>query len=173
MGAKVFWITGPWRGRLGIVPRPRGGEWLDDETRAWRDAGIGVVVSLLEPDEEAELDLTGESASSAASGLDFRSFPIPDRGVPSSHEAVAQLVDHIVDALHAGQSVAVHCRQSIGRSAMIAAAALIAGGQNADTAISAIRRSRGLEVPETRAQRQWIAAFSSWLANQRAAQSPG
>ena len=136
MEAKVSWITGSWRGRLGIVPRPRGADWLDDATRAWRDAGIDVVVSLLEPDEEAELALTGESASSAASGLEFRSFPIPDRGVPDSREAAAQLVDRIVDALHAGKSVALHCRQSIGRSAMIAAAALISGGQDA-------------EVPET------------------------
>ena len=40
MGAKVFWIAGSWRGRLGIVPRPRGADWLDDETRAWREAGI-------------------------------------------------------------------------------------------------------------------------------------
>jgi hypothetical protein len=55
MGAKVFWLAGPWNGRLGIVPRPRGAEWLDDETRAWRAAGIDIVVSLLEPDEEAEL----------------------------------------------------------------------------------------------------------------------
>ena len=56
MGAKVFWVAGPWRGRLGIVPRPRGAEWLDDETQAWREAGIDVGVSLLEPNEELELD---------------------------------------------------------------------------------------------------------------------
>jgi protein-tyrosine phosphatase len=170
MGAKVFWITGPWQGRLGIVPRPRGAEWLDDETRAWREADIDVVVSLLEPGEEAELALAGESASSAASGLDFRSFPIPDRSVPSSRETVAQLVDQIVNALHAGKSVALHCRQGIGRSVLIAAAILISGGQNAETAIKTIRRSRGLEVPETHAQRQWISDFSSWLADKRAAQ---
>ena len=170
MGAKVFWITGPWRGRLGIVPRPRGAEWLDDETRAWREAGIDIVVSLLEPDEETELALVGESVSSAASGLEFRSFPIPDRSVPNSREAVAQLVDQIVEALHAGKNVALHCRQGIGRSAMIAAAALISGGENAETAIKTIRRSRGLEVPETHAQRQWISDFSSWFADKRAAQ---
>ena len=170
MGAKVFWITGPWRGRLGIVPRPRGAEWLDDETRAWREAGIDIVVSFLEPAEEADLALTGESTSSAASGLEFRSFPIPDRSVPNSREAVAQLVDQIVDALHAGKSVALHCRQGIGRSVVIAAATLISGGQNAETAINTIRRSRELEVPETHAQRQWISEFSSWLANKRAAQ---
>jgi protein-tyrosine phosphatase len=170
MGAKVFWVTGPWRGRLGIVPRPRGAEWLDDETRAWREAGIDVVVSLLEPHEEVEFALTRESTASAASGLTFRSFPIPDRSVPKSHEAVAQLVDQLLDALHAGKNVVLHCRHGIGRSAMIAAAALIAGGQTAEHAINAIRLSRGLEVPETHAQRQWISDFSSWLASKRAAQ---
>ena len=170
MGAKVFWVAGPWRGRLGIVPRPRGADWLDNETQAWREVGIDVVVSLLEPDEEAELDLTGESASSSASGLDFRSFPIPDRGVPNSRTAVAQLVEQIVDTLHAGKNVVLHCRQGIGRSALIAAAALILDGQDAETAIRIVRQSRGLEVPETPAQRQWISDFSSWLADKRAAQ---
>src|SRR5438105_5536065 len=104
MAAKIFWVTGPWRGRLGIVPRPRGAEWLDDETRAWREAGIDVVVSLLEPDEEADLDLTGESTSSTVSGLAFRAFPIPDRSVPSSPEAAAKLADQIVDALRSGKT---------------------------------------------------------------------
>jgi predicted protein tyrosine phosphatase len=170
MGAKVFWLAGPWKGRLGIVPRPRGAEWLDDETRAWREVGIDIVVSLLEPDEAAELSLAGESASSGASDVEFRSFPIPDRSVPHSREAVAQLVDQMTDALQVGKSVALHCRQGIGRSAIVAAAALIAGGEDAETAIKAIRRSRGLEVPETDAQRQWISDFSSWLANKRVAQ---
>ncbi len=170
MEAKVFWIAGPWQGRLGIVPRPRGADWLDGETRAWREAGIDVFVSLLEPGEEAELALTGESVSSAASGLEFRSFPIPDRGVPNSREAVAQLLAQIVDALGAGKSVALHCRQGIGRSALIAAVALISGGLNADTAIDTVRQSRGVEVPETHSQRQWISDFSSWLADKRAAQ---
>lgn len=40
-------------------------------------------------------------------------------------ESVGELTRHIVDALHAGKSVAVHCRQGIGRSVVIAAAALI------------------------------------------------
>jgi len=170
MASQVFWIPGPWRGRLGIVPRPRGAEWLDDEIRAWREASIDVLVSLLEPGEEADFDLTGESSSSKAGGVDFRSFPIPDRGVPKSREAMAELADQIVDALRSGKTVAVHCRQGIGRSAMIAAAALISGGLNADTAVNTIRQSRGLDVPETPAQRQWISDFSSWLSSRRAAQ---
>ena len=79
MPAKVFWVQGPWRGRLGNLPRPRGGDWLGDDTAAWRAAGIDTAVSLLEPEEEAQLVLEGEAGSAASSGLDFRVFPIPDR----------------------------------------------------------------------------------------------
>src|ERR671919_1670502 len=62
MQATVFWIAAPWRGRLGILPRPRGGDWLGDEIAAWRAAGIDTVVSLLEAEEEAQLVLEGEAA---------------------------------------------------------------------------------------------------------------
>lgn len=170
MGAEVFWIAGPWPGRLGIVPRPRGGEWLDDETRRWREAGVDVVVSLLEPREEAELALSHEAGSSAASGLEYRSFPIQDLGVPGSFESVGELTRDIVNALRAGKNVVVHCRQSIGRSGLIAASALISDGQDAETAVQRVGRARGLEVPETHAQREWISDFSSWLADTRTAQ---
>jgi protein-tyrosine phosphatase len=127
-------------------------------------------VSLLEPDEEADLDLTGESTSSTESGLAFRAFPIPDRDVPSSRQAVAELADQIVDGLRSGKTVAVHCRQGLGRSSVMAAAILIAGGLDAETALNAIRRSRGLDVPETQAQRQWISDFFEWLSSRRAVQ---
>ena len=119
MGAKVFWVAGPWQGRLGILPRPRGGDWLGVETTAWREAGIDVVVSLLEPDEEAQFVLEGEAAAAAASGVNFTPFPIPDRGVPASRECVAELANGIVDALETGRNVAVHCSQGIGRSGLI------------------------------------------------------
>src|SRR5262245_66369292 len=96
MQARVFWVAGPWRGRLGILQRPRGGDWLGDETAAWRAAGIDMVVSLLEADEEAQLLLEGEAGAAAANGVDFRAFPIPDRGVPESRESVAELADDVV-----------------------------------------------------------------------------
>src|SRR5438046_2788083 len=137
MRAKVFWVAGPWRGRLGILPRPRGGDWLGDETTAWREAGIDVVVSLLEPDEEAELVLEGEAAAAAASGVDFKPFPIPDRGVPASRESVVQLARGIVDALETGRNVGVHCRQGIGRAGLIVGGGLVAAGKDQTTALKA------------------------------------
>jgi predicted protein tyrosine phosphatase len=170
VAATTFWVAGPWRGRLGIVPRPRGTEWLDDEARAWRRTGIDVVVSLLARDESVELGLAGEDAAATASGLTFHAFPIADCSVPPSREAVVELVERLVEVLRSGKTVAVHCRQGIGRSAMIAAATLIIAGGDAETAIETIRQSRGLEVPETKAQRQWISDFGAWLSARRAAE---
>lgn len=169
MRDEIFWIPGPWRGRLAIVMRPRGGDWVDDDVQAWRDAGIDVVVSLLEPLEEAELSLTGESASSRARGLEFWSLPIPDRGVPKSHDSATQMVARIVEALNTGRNVALHCRQSVGRSALIAAAALMSEGQDLGTTLDTIERARGVKVPETHEQCRWIADFASWLAAVRTA----
>jgi hypothetical protein len=167
MRAFVFWIAGPWLGQLAIVPRPRGGDWLDGEIRAWREAGVDAVVSLLEPSEETELDLGGEAASATAGGLEFRAFSIPDRGVPNSREAVLELVTHLAAILQAGKNVAVHCRQSVGRSALIAAATLISAGEDSDTAWGNIAHARGLPVPETDGQRRWISEFATWIAISR------
>jgi predicted protein tyrosine phosphatase len=160
---KVFWVSGPWQGRLGILPRPRGGDWLDDETRAWREAGIDMVVSLLEPGEEAHLSLKGEAAAAANSGVEFRSFPIPDRGVPASRESVAELANEIIDLLESGRNVAIHCRQGIGRSALIVGAVLVAAGKDPHTALKMVEASRRVEVPETKEQRELLEDFASWL----------
>jgi protein-tyrosine phosphatase len=160
--ATVFPVAGPWTGRLGIVPRPRGGDWLADDAAAWRDAGISMVVSLLEPDEAAELDLEREAPAVASSGLTFQAFPIPDRGVPASRDSVAQLARTLIDALRTGRNVVVHCRQGIGRSSMIVAATLVSAGADLLDALKAIKESRGLEVPETDEQRRWLTDFASW-----------
>lgn len=170
MQANVFWVAGPWRGRLGILSRPRGGDWLGDETSAWREAGIDMVVSLLEPEEEAQLVLEGEAAAAAANGIDFKPFPIPDRGVPASRESVAELATDIVDALDMGKNVAVHCRQGIGRSGMIVGGVLLSAGKDLATALRTIKESRGLAVPETEEQQHWLSEFASWLVTMQAAQ---
>lgn len=62
MQAKIYWIDGVAPGRLGIIPRPRGGDWLQDGIRLLKLSGVDVVVSLLESEEVAELDLAEEQA---------------------------------------------------------------------------------------------------------------
>ena len=166
MSTRVFWLPGHWSGRFGILSRPRGGDWLQDDVKAWR-RDVDFVVSLLEPEEEAQLALSDEGREAVAAGIDFHAFPIPDRGVPRSKESVAALAEQIHDALGRAQNVAVHCRQGIGRSALIAGAVLIAAGQSPALAISTIEGARGLPVPETDEQRRWLQDFSEWFATRR------
>jgi protein-tyrosine phosphatase len=155
MKPDLFWIPGPWQGRLAIVTRPRGGDWLEDEANGWRRAGIDIVVSLLEDDEAAQLGLTDEPRAAQANRIHFISFPIADRGVPASRPAAAALIMSIASALEEGKSVAVHCRQGIGRSGLIAVGVLMTAGLGLQQAIEAVSCARGVDVPETSGQRTW------------------
>ena len=164
MKPDLFWIPGPWRGRLAVSARPRGGDWLEDEARAWRQAGVDLVVSLLEDDEASGLGLMGESRAVEESGMAFLSFPIADRGVPDSTSAAAALIAGVVSALEEGRNVAVHCRQGIGRSGLIAAGVLMTTGAAPDQAMQAVSSSRGVTVPETADQRAWAHQLRPLLA---------
>src|SRR5882724_8104759 len=164
MKARAYWIEGPWRGRLAIVPRPRGGDWLDGEVFGWTESGIDVVVSFLTPEEAAEFALETEGKVCEAHGIRFVSFPIPDQEVPVSKQAAADLLLDLANALAEGKTVAVHCRQSVGRSAMIAAALLVAAGEEPHVAFEKIGKARGCKVPETAEQERWVANFASELA---------
>lgn len=85
MYSRIFWLPFGAAGRLAILSRPTS-EWLADEITAWRDAGVSIVVSLLEPQEQAELGLLAEAEQCRMHALEFVSFPIADRSVPASHE---------------------------------------------------------------------------------------
>jgi len=156
MNTRLFWIPGPWRGKLAVASRPRGGDWLDDEINGWRKAGLNVVVSLLEKDEAAQFELDHEGDVAESKGVRFVSFPIPDRGVPASTREALSLFSTISAALEAGKNVAMHCRQGIGRSGLIAAGVLLTSGMGVDKALELVGAARGEVVPETQAQLQWI-----------------
>jgi protein-tyrosine phosphatase len=163
MKVEAYWISGPWPGRLGIVPRPRGGDWLAGEVLAWREARIDIVASLLTPDEVSELDLRHEATLTRAEGVEFLSLPIPDYGVPPEEESFAQVVRQLDQALHAGRSVAVYCRQGIGRTSVLVAALLVAAGVEPEDAFQRIAKARGRPVPDTREQREWVAQHAARL----------
>ena len=161
MTPDLFWIPGPWRGKLAMIARPRGGDWLEDEVRGWRRAGLDIVVSLLEKDEATQLELDREGDFAESKKIRFISFPIPDRGVPASTKDALSLLGNLATALEEGKNVAVHCRQSVGRSGLIAAGLLVTSGVRADEAIEVVCSARGETVPETPAQLQWIRQLPS------------
>ena len=161
MRAELYTVDYDGPGALSIMARPRGGDWLPDEVQAWREAGVDVVVSLLTLEEQYELELDEEASLCQRAHLAFFTFPISDRGLPPQFAAAEQLISEITQALNAGQHVAIHCRFGIGRSAMIAAATLVALGETPEHALARIQAARGLPVPDTPDQAQWVAQYAT------------
>ena len=157
---EAYWIPGPWPGRLAILPRPRGGDWLADDVRFWRQSGLDIVVSLLTSEEAKEFALAQEEESCRANGIEFLAFPVVDRGVPSSPAAALDLVRQLDTALTEGKNVGIHCRQGIGRSALIAACLLVLSGMDSESAFGRLSAARGYSVPETTEQREWVTQFA-------------
>jgi protein-tyrosine phosphatase len=171
MWTELHWVEGPWRGKLALAARPRGGDWLEEEMTGWRRAGIDIVLSLLTAEEERDLGLLRESDEARVRGMEFVSLPIPDREVPNSESEVSAISDRLNADLAVGKNVAVHCRQGVGRTGLVAACLLVAKGLTPEAAVKTLSAARGNPVPETAEQRRWIDHFAVVLsaANPRTA----
>ena len=167
MATELYWVEGPWRGKLALAARPRGGDWLQDEIAGWRRAGVNAIVSLLTHEEEADLDLREEAAEAKVQGLRFRSFPIQDRQVPRSESESATMLEQLDADLSSGMNVMVHCRQGVGRTGLVAACLLITKGLHPEAAVQRVSAARGASVPETAQQRQWIDHYAEVLADSK------
>jgi protein-tyrosine phosphatase len=163
MFTELYWIDGPWPGRLAISARPRGGDWLEEEMKAWRRAGLDTVVSLLTPDEAEDLRLQQEGSVCQENGIEFLTLPIIDRSIPALNANTTDLFERIETALAQGKNVDVHCRQGIGRSGLVAASLLVARGTPPAVAVDQVGKARHVTVPETAEQRAWIDAFAASL----------
>lgn len=160
MKAELFWIDGPWQGRLAVMPRPRGGDWLEDEIVSLNKMGISVLVSTLTEPEIAELDLKEEQRLCEEHNIQYISFPIEDRGVPHSSVTTSQLVHRLEHELTNGKNVAIHCRMGVGRSALVASSILVSAGIDPKHALDRIQTARGCAVPDTNEQRTWVQRFA-------------
>jgi len=163
MPTKLYWLDEAWPGRIALSARPRGGDWLADEVADWKRAGIGSVLTLLEPQEEEDLDLRREGAEVREQGLDFSTYPIPDRQVPASEAKLAQVLAGLDRTLSSGKNVVVHCRQGVGRSGLVAACLLVKNGMSPGAAVEKVSAARGVAVPETEEQREWIDHYANAL----------
>ena len=164
MVPNFYFVQGPWRGILALTSRPRGGDWLADEISSWHDARMDIVASLLTNDEEAELGLEDERAEAEKQGLQFLSYAIQDRQVPDSPSSLKAFVSLLDRDLASGKNVVLHCRQGIGRTGLVAACLLIERGYAPEAAIASLSSIRGVKVPETEEQRNWIFQFAGSLA---------
>lgn len=158
---EIFWIKGDPPAPLAIVLCPSGDDWLEDDLLRMKQAGIQTLVSMLEKTEGILLGLEDEGPAAVFIGLNFLSFPIPDKNIPPDTAAFQEFVEGLASRLRAGESLGVHCRGSIGRSTVTAACALIHLGWSPKSALTAIEEARGCPVPDTKEQRTWILNYKA------------
>jgi protein-tyrosine phosphatase len=163
MPTRLYWLDEEWPGRIALSARPRGGDWLPDEIADWKRNGVSTVISLLEPQEEKDLDLQNEGAEIRHQELDFVSFPIADRKVPKSEAALVKTLEKLDKSLLNGGNILVHCRQGVGRSGLVAACLLVKRGMSPVAALERVSAARGVMVPETEEQREWIDHYAAAL----------
>jgi protein-tyrosine phosphatase len=164
MLTELYWIEGPWRGRLAISARPRGGDWLIDEINRWRVKGVDMVVSLLTPFEVKEMELQDEGLYCRQNKIEFVSFPIEDRMTPASDADAIRLIEKLDSDLAHGKNVVIHCRQGIGRSGLVAVSLLIERGLSIPNAVERVSAARRAQVPETSEQLAWIENHAAILS---------
>jgi protein-tyrosine phosphatase len=159
--SEIFWIKGKPEPNLAIVLCPLGGDGLEGALLGLKQGGIETLISLLEVDEAAMLGVAEEGALASQLGMQFIPYPIPDAHVPADLKSFRVFVSGLADRLRAGEHLGVHCRGSIGRATITAACTLIHLGWKPQTALTAIVVARGLAVPDTQEQENWILAYEA------------
>lgn len=148
------------------MAHPRGGPWLADEMAGLARAGVDVFVSALTAAEGHRLGLTEVAEAAAAAGVQFISFPIADRGVPRAQDIagdsdVVALGVRLAAHVRAGRFVVTQCFAGIGRSTLLACATLAMLGIGPEESLRLVSEARGLPVPDTEAQRDWLYEFAA------------
>lgn len=161
MAAKIYWLHKfENASQLGIMSRPRGNEWLEEELLSAKRQGVKVIVSLLEKDEILELGLGKQPVLCAKHEIEYLNFPIPDRSIPDQDKHFHDLIKQIKDRIDMGESAVVHCRMGIGRSSIVAGCLMVQEGYKADDVFDHISKVRGLRVPDTDEQEAWLKRVS-------------
>lgn len=85
----------------------------------------------------------------AVHGIQLLHLPTPDT-YPLTIEQLRDGTDWVTRQIEAGEKVLIHCEHGVGRSVLLTAAALVAGGMSADDAMALVQRGRWQAAPNHR-----------------------
>lgn len=161
----IFSIPINSKGKISIVSRPKGNEFLEESIEYLKQMEIGIVVSALTNEEEEELGLTLEGEFCNKYGIEFLKFPMQDRGIPLSISEIEIFCRNLALKVQDGFSIGVHCRAGIGRSSILASSIMAHLGYNAKDALNLISQSRRIKVPDTEMQEAWINEYYAYVSH--------
>ena len=87
--------------------------------------------------------------------------------LPESVASYSQFTLAVYRQIAAGTNTVVHCRAGIGRTGMVSAGILLHHGLSPIDAFDLISRKRGITVPDTEEQREWVIANYNEIIDQR------
>lgn len=146
-------------GRLLLHSMPGRYEAIESVWNQLRKEAVSAIVCLAEKDElhmKSSEYARALEAGTVPCSVFF--FEIPDRGAPDDRDGFWALAGDVAKRLQSGEAVLIHCAGGVGRTAMLAASVLLALGEPASDARSAV--SRAGSTVETAPQSQLI----SWCA---------
>lgn len=154
----VIWLAGiePLRVTVTACPRP-------EQYAAFRQAGVDVLVSMLETHERQWLGVRDSEALCAAQGIEFVNVPVPDHSVPESKDCLLPHAQKLAAKLNAGKGVLFHCLAGIGRSPLMAACTLALLGHDVHSSFARISLARRIEVPDTPEQLRFAIEFARYV----------
>lgn len=155
MAGSLEWLDGIAPLRVAVTPCPRPEQFAD-----LRKAGVDVLVSMLERQEQLWLDVHHAAEHCAAHGIEFMNVPVRDRSVPESADVVLPHAMHLAAKLSEGKGVLFHCFVGIGRSPLMAACTLAILGHDVHSSFARISAARRIEVPDTQEQLRFAIEFA-------------
>jgi len=167
MRPDIYKVVEIGKGFLAVMTKPVGGEWIEEEFHEISQFGIKCLVSLLEEHEIKELGLSSAPELCTSNGIHFINFPIKDRGVPLSHIKTFGVIEDVYRRISNGENTVIHCRAGIGRTGLLAASVLVKHGHSPNDAFRLVSKARGVDVPDTRDQSDWV------ISNQKILQLKG
>ena len=154
-------------GFLSVMAKPVSGKWIEDEFSGIANAGILQIISLLEPHESYKVGLQNEEKLANKNGMEYVSFQIKDRGLPASVKQFTEFTKKLHYQIAGGKNTVIHCYAGIGRTGLVAGGVLLHCGFTAKEAFEHISKHRGVQVPDTEEQINWLISNSSEITKNR------
>jgi len=120
--------------------------------------GIQTVFSLVRQDEWDAMNIPHYKQRLEEIGIECIHFPIVDKWIPSSMDDLVKNTKLLIERIHQGRCILVHCNGGKGRTGLIVVSALVALGMEVNDAVQITRDARSGMIKNP-AQLIYVRAF--------------